>query len=135
MRQMQIHDLEGSVRVGSDEELLGRLRGVRKGEYGAFILAHDDVGPLLSVHINGDLAYVHYFDDLSGANAGFQPKDMTPPGCPESVLFVQTDGCEGSGSAIEMPDYTICSLDVAYRAATEFLHDPAKPSCIKWSAL
>ena len=132
---MQVIDLNGTVHVESEDELLGRLRGVRKGKYGAFVLAHNEVGPLLFVHINGEFAYVHYFDDLSGKNAGYQATGMTPPDCPESVLFVQTDGSEGSGSAIEMPDSTICSRDVAYRAAVEFLHDPAKPSCINRFAL
>jgi hypothetical protein len=132
---MRVDDLEGTAHVECDEELLSRLHRVRKGKYGAFILAHNEVGPLLFVHINGDLAYLHYYDDLSGENAGYQPAGMTPPGCPESVVFVQTDGGEGSGSAIEMPDSTICSVDVAYRAATEFLHGSPKPSCINWFAL
>jgi hypothetical protein len=132
---MKVYDLEGSVSVETEEGLLQRLQGVRKGKYGAFILAHNEIGPLLHVHINGDFAYIHYFDDHTGENAGHQPTGMTPAGCPENVLFVQTDGNEGSGSAIEMPDYSICSVETAYRAAKEFLYDSAKPSCIKWTAL
>jgi hypothetical protein len=135
INNMRIDDLQGSVDVDGDEALLLRLRTVRKGPYGAFVLAHNDVGPLLFVHINGEVAYVHYFDDLSGRNAGWQPRDMTPPGCPPSVLFVQTDGNEGSGDAIEMPDFTLCGVDAAYQAAVQFLHDPARPACITWTDL
>jgi len=132
---MQVDDLQGTVRVRSDEELLARLRSIRKGSYGAFVLAHNNVGPMLFVHINGEFAYLHYFNDLSGQNAGYQPTGMTPPGCPKSVLFVQIDGIEGSGSAIEMPASTICSADLAYRAAAQFFHDSAKPPSINWFAL
>jgi hypothetical protein len=130
---IQIDDLAGGVRVDSEQALLDRLRTVRKGRYGAFILSHDERGPFLFVHINEDLAYVHFFDDLTGDNAGYQPTDMTPMGCPETVKFVQTDGSEGSG--IEMPDSTICSVDVAYLAAQEFFYNPARPACITWVAL
>jgi hypothetical protein len=131
---MQISDLQSDdVHVASEDELLRRLRTVRKGERGAFILAYDGAGPLLFVHISGGLAYVHYFDDLSGENAGCQPTGMTPPCCPEKVQFLMTDGSEGS--AIEMPDSTVCSVDLAYRAASEFFRDPAKPPSIDWLAL
>jgi len=36
-------------------------RRVRKGPYGAFILLHDDVGPSLWIHINRNVAYLHFF--------------------------------------------------------------------------
>jgi hypothetical protein len=135
MWQMQIHDLEGTISDASETDLLSRLRNVRKGKYGAFILEHDEVGPSLFVHINGELAYLHYFPDNSGQSAGCQSTGMTPPGCPETVLFVQTDGSEGSGSAIEVLDYNVCTVDVAYQAAGEFYREPRLPRCVEWEAI
>jgi Immunity protein Imm1 len=132
---MQVADLQGCTSVSTEEELLDRLRTIRKGNYGAFILSHNDDGPFLYVHIHSGFAYVHYFDDMSGANAGYQPTDMTPHGCPQSIRFVQIDGSESSGCAIEVPEAAFCSLDAAYSAAVEFLHSSKLPQCITWLAL
>jgi hypothetical protein len=130
---MEIYDLQGGSPVATDTELLTRLRTTRQGNCGAFTLYHQDGGPSLHIHINQDFAYVHYFDDATGSNAGYQPTGMTPIGCPKSVHFVQTDGSESY--AFEMTHAAICSPDAAYDAAVEFLHNPGLPKCIKWLAL
>jgi hypothetical protein len=44
---MHVYDLNGTVGVDSADELMRRLRLVRKNEYGAFILSHDPTGPSL----------------------------------------------------------------------------------------
>jgi len=52
----------GRADINSDEVLARRLRTQRVGRYGAFILAHTEQGPSLWIHINEDVAYLHYAD-------------------------------------------------------------------------
>ena len=131
---MYVHDLEGLVQIDRPEDLLSRLRSVRKGPYGAFILSNDDIGPSLWIHINGNVAYLHFFLESQSTNhPGFQAWSMVPEGCEERVHFVQIDG--GEGASITMPKQTLVSLEAAYKAATEFLNIPTAPSSIRWSKL
>jgi len=131
---MYVHDLDGWAQIDRPEDLLSRLRSVRKGPYGAFILSHDDIGPSLWIHINGNVAYLHFFlESQSTSHPGFQAWGMFPEGCEDRVRFVQIDG--GEGASITMPKQTLVSLEAAYKAATEFIHMPTLPSSIRWSAL
>jgi|SRR5215467_9425043 len=131
---MYVQDLEDLVAIDRPQALLDRLRSVRKGPYGAFILSHDELGPSLWIFINGDVAYLHFLpESQSTSDPGFQPWGMFPENCEESVHFVQIDG--GEGASITMPKQTLVSLEVAYKAATEFLNMPSLPSSIRWSAL
>jgi hypothetical protein len=131
--RMYVEDLKDRIYVDRPEDLIDRLRSVRKGRYGAFFLSHDDSGPSLSIHINGGVAYVHFFPDNLGRHPGFQPVGMSPIDCEESVHFLQTDG--GEADSLTMPKQTLVSLEVAYRAATEFLNSPVLPASIRWLEL
>ena len=51
---MEVLDFDGACRVERDDELLARLRSVRRGADGAFILDHGG-GESLWVHITGTL--------------------------------------------------------------------------------
>ena len=78
---------------------------------------------MLSVQINGTIAYLHYFP--AEKHPGYQSRDMTPDGCPADVHFLQPDG--GEADSFDMPDYTLVAVDAAYVAAVEFFHSPALP--------
>ncbi len=130
---MDIQDFSGRFSISNDRELLDRIRSVRTGPYGAFVLSHDEVGPSLWIHINQDLAYLHYFPSARERHPGFQPTGMTPANCPAEAHFLLVGGDEGS--AIEMPASTLVTAEVAYRAAVEFLHDPGRPSSVAWFEL
>ncbi|MDB5323906.1 MAG: hypothetical protein JWN40_5537 [Phycisphaerales bacterium] len=128
---MHIDDFDGRTRVEDPVKLVAHLSVVRKGPYGAFILAHSDDGASLWVHINGDVAYVHFFP--AAGHPGFQPAGMTSPDCDEDVHFIQTDG--GEGGSFDMWRGALVPVDVAYKAASEFLVTRVRPSCIKWTGL
>ena len=131
---MYVHDLEGLVQIDRPEDLLSRLRSVRKGPYGAFILSRDDIGPSLWIHINRNVAYLHFFlETQSTSHPGFQAWGMFPEGCEDRVHFVQIDG--GQGAAITMPKQTLVSLEAACKAAIEFFNISTLPSSIRWSEL
>jgi uncharacterized protein YndB with AHSA1/START domain len=131
--QMHIDDFNGRTTVDDPAMLVARLASVRKGPYGAFVLSHSDKGASLWVHINENVAYLHFFADNSGNHAGFQPADMAPPDCEEDVHFIQTDG--GEGGAFDMCCGALVSVGVAYEAASEFFASPVRPSCVTWTEL
>jgi hypothetical protein len=133
IRQMHIDDFDGRTTVHDSSKLVAHLASVRRGPYGAFILSHTDDGPSLWVHINGDVAYLHFFPDNSGDHAGFQATDMTPPKCDEEVHFLQTDG--GEGASFDMWRGALVPVVVAYEAASEFLAAPARPPRVIWAEL
>ena len=128
---MYVEDFQGRTRMERLDDLLSRLGSVRKGAYGAFVLSHDEAGPSLWIHINRDVAYVHYFPEDGGA--GLQPTGMSPAGCADEVHFVQTDG--GEADSFTMLGEALVEVDAAYAAAGEFLHDPGPPRSITWTAL
>ena len=130
---MHIEDLSGQIDVLNERDLLDRLRSGRRGSYGAFVLSHEDGGPFFHIHINGELAYLHYLPDYSGASAGFQASGMSPPDCPTDVHFLQIDGSEAD--SITMPAGTLVGVEKAYQAAKEFLQRPQLPSSITWLEL
>ena len=129
---MQIDDFDGNaITVNTETELLARLRYVRRGRYGAFFLYHAARFPALSVQINGEIAYLHYFPVET--HPGYQPRDLTPDGCPAEVHFLQPDGSEAE--SFDMPDYAIVAADAAYVAAIEFFNSRALPPSISWLEL
>ncbi len=130
--KMEIEDLAGRVSVNRDDELQHRLRTVRKGDYGAAVLSHDGQVSLW-IHINKDVAYLHFFRDNAGRHPGYQPTGMSPENCDEDVHFLQTDG--GEADSITMPYSTLVPVAIAYEAAKEFLHDPVLPPSISWFEL
>lgn len=128
---MKIHDLSGSLETDDIAELASRLRSVRARGYGAFHMSGYEDLPYMSVHFNGDIAYIHYFS--SDGHPGFQPTDMTPPDCPDVVRFLNTD--ESEAGAIEMPASTLVDANTAVAAAVEFAATRQMPRSIRWSEL
>jgi hypothetical protein len=130
---VKLYDLDGECRVSSEGELLARLRSVRHGADGAFILDHGepDDGPSLWVHIRGDVAHVHYFP--GGRQTDYAPDGMWPNGLTETVQFRLVGG--SAGDTISVPPWQLVPADVAYRAAVEFFHSPAPPACVSWMEL
>ena len=130
---MYIQDLRARSIVEREDELMQRLRSVRKGDFGAFILWHKDGGPSLWIHTNKDLAYLHFFPDKSSDHPGLQPTGMSPMHCDASVKFLQTSGAEAD--SITVPQDKLVSVDLAYRAAIEFLHKPGASTSVSWFSL
>lgn len=61
---MNVLDFDGTCEVESDQGLLDRLRPVRRGARGAFILDHG-WDESLWLHINGDAAPLGFCTDLT----------------------------------------------------------------------
>jgi hypothetical protein len=128
---MQLTDFEGSLTVNTVDDLLARLMSIRRGDYGAFDLSHTNDYPALSIHLNRNIAYLHYFP--ADGHAGHQPRDMTPDGCDGHRHFLQTNHCEAD--SFHMPNYTLVSAETAYAAAVDFFHAPELPESIRWFEL
>lgn len=129
---MYVDDFDCSTsRVATEVELLARLRTVRRGHYGAFVLYHEHPYPMLSVQLNGDVAYLHFF--ASKDHPGYQPCQMTPDGCDGDVRFLQTSGTEAD--SFDMPSDALVRADVAYVAAAEFFRSAELPPSVSWLEL
>ena len=128
---MQLYDFDGSVIISNEGDLLTRLKSVRRGNYGAFELSHENDFPALFVEFNRNIAYMHYFP--AEEHPGYQPKDMTPDGCPNVVHFLPIKGSEAD--SIDMPDYALVSAETAYAVAVEFFRSPDLPRSVSWFEL
>jgi hypothetical protein len=130
---MEIEDLAGRCTVRQVTDLERRLKTVRKGDDGAFVLWHDRKGPSLWIHVNKNLAYMHYFPDGDGHHPGYLPTGKPRAGAKEGVRFLLVGGDEGS--AIRPAPECLVSVDTAYCTAAEFLRSPALPPSISWLEL
>ena len=121
--------MDGRLAVVAEGTLLDRLRSVRRGAYGAFILSHEEDGPSLWVHMNGDKAYVHFFPARDSDHPGFQSTSSSPG--LSLCHFVQTDG--GEADSFDISADTVVTVDLAYTAAVEFFRDGSSmPASITW---
>ncbi len=127
---MELWDFDGCRQVERDHELLARLRSVRRGPDGAFILSHGDES--LWVHINGNAAFLWFVPDGDGKHSGFVPDGMWP-GEQREVRFLQTTGTEAD--SIIVPWWQLVPVEAAYRAAVEYFHTLARPSSVSWIEL
>jgi hypothetical protein len=128
---VKVLDFDGTCQLTEDEELLSRLRSVRRGADGAFILSHG--GPTsLWLHFNGEASYLYFFPDQDGTRAGYVPDGMWP-GDHDPVSFQLVGGSEAD--SITVPGWQLVPVDVAYRAAVEYLHTDSLPRSIKWLEL
>ena len=128
---MTVWDFDGSCNVERDDELLSRLRSVRRGPDAAFILSHDGDASLW-VHVNGEAAFLCFFPSKGGGHPGFVPDGMWP-GERREVRFLLVGGDEGS--AISVAWWQLLPVDAAYRAAVEYLHSPELPQSVRWFEL
>jgi hypothetical protein len=115
---VEVHDFDGSCRVDRDDKLLARLRSVRRGTDGAFILDHGGAGPLW-VHVNGDAAFLWFCPDREGSHPGFVPDGMWS-GDRRDFRFLLVGGY--AEDAITPSWWQLLQIDAAYRAAVEYLH-------------
>lgn len=128
---MEILDFDGACRVERDDELLARLRSVRRGVDGAFILDHGG-GESLWVHINGDAAFLWFCPNTNGSHPGFVSagkwsKDR------RDVRFLLVGGDEAS--SISVPWWQLLPVDTAYAAAVEYLNSQSRPASVTWFEL
>jgi hypothetical protein len=135
---MNVWSFRGKIEVDDVGTLLSLLKSERLESIGAFILERANQESLW-VHINGDVAYLHYFPnadqippEFGGSHPGYQATDMMPQGLVGPVWFEQPPG---PGGGFEMPAETLVSVEAAYQAAAEFFHSPGLPPSITWSAL
>jgi hypothetical protein len=128
---MELWDFDGCCEVARDDDLLSRLRSVRHGSDGAFILSHGGEVSLF-VHFHGGAAFLWFVPDRDGTHPGFVPEAMWP-GERREVRFLQTSGTQAD--SILVPWWQLVPEDLAYRAAVEFLHSPTPPSSISWLEL
>jgi hypothetical protein len=129
---MEVWDFNGSCQVSRDDEVLARLRSVRRGTHGAFVLSHGGEESLY-IHINRDAAFLCFFPlDRSGGHPGFVPDHMWPAThCDVDFLLVGGDEAD----SITVPWDQLVPVDIAYRAAVEFLRSPTRPRSVKWFEL
>jgi hypothetical protein len=85
------------------------------------------------IHINGDIAHLHYFPDGNGEHPGYIPTKESGIDCKEDIRFLLVGGDEGS--AIYPASECLVSLRTAYRAAAEFFGDPGLPPSVSWLEL
>ncbi len=130
---MVVEDFDGTFSTDCEAELDARLRSVRRGEFGAFILTHNRKGASLWIHLNGDVAYLHYFPDGEGKHPGYQVAALSSAEHDEPVRLLQVYGGKADGFA--MPPELLVPAEVAYQAAREFLRSPSLPLSIRWHEL
>ena len=128
---MEVLDFGGASRVVEDDELLTRLRSVRRGADGAFILDHGGCESLW-IHINGETAFLCFFPKKDGGHPGFVPNGMwSGERC--DVRFQLVGGSESD--SIIVPWWQLVPVATAYQAGCEFLHSPSLPASISWFEL
>jgi hypothetical protein len=128
---VELQDFDGACQITRVEDLLSRLRTVRRGPDGAFVLDHGG-DESLWVHIHGDAAFLCFFPDKEGGHPGFVPDGMWS-GEKQDVRFLLVDGFEAD--AIQINWRQLVPLEVAFRAAVEFLHSPELPPSVSWLEL
>src|SRR5262245_11255891 len=122
---MTISGTCGNRSVDELEELLQILRSTRKGAFGEFWLGEPH-GPSLAIHINGELAYLHYFP--AERHPGFQAVgEQTANG----MVFFTQEGDAG----FSMPRAVVVSVERAYQAATDFFQSLGLPGSLEWAEL
>jgi hypothetical protein len=128
---VRVTDFDGWCVVEGDDDLLARLRSVRRGADGAFVLDHG--GPeSLWVHVNGDAAFV-WFNPGQGENrAGAVPDGMWP-GEQREVCFRLVS--EFAGDTITVPWWQLLRVEAMYRAALDYLHSRSRPASVSWFEL
>src|SRR5262245_17739735 len=128
---MEVLDFNGTCQVDREDELLFRLRSVRRGPDGAFVLSHGG-DESLWVHINGEAAFLWFCPDRNGKHPGFVPDRMWS-GEERESRFLLVNGTEAD--SIRVPGWQLLPVDSAYRAAVEFLRFPVLPASVSWFEL
>ena len=66
-------NLAGRISTDREDVLEHRLRSVRKGDYGVAVLSHNGQASLW-IHINKDVAYLHFLPNDTGATSWFSAR-------------------------------------------------------------
>lgn len=129
---MLLTDFEGEHHIISEDTLLQRLRTVRSGIYGAFILEHDIDGSKLWVHFNKDIACLHFFpeDEFAGV---LTATGKTPQGLEGRLHFLQVNNSEAD--SFDLDSCATMNADDAYAAAKEYYYTREAPSAMDWIEL
>jgi hypothetical protein len=122
-------DFEGACQIWREDELIARLRSVRRGPYGAAILDHGP-GASLSVFINGGAASLWFCLDMDGWHPGYVPDRMWA-GERRTVRFEMV-GCRAL-ARVDVPWWQLAPADAAYVAAAEFLRSRSLPASARWA--
>ena len=128
---MRIQDFDGTLESDDIEAVIERIRNKRRARYGAFHICAREEYPYLALHLNGDVAYLHYFP--SDGHPGFQPTVPDGTDVVADVHFLNLDGTESG--AFDMPRSTLISVDDAVTAVREFARDSEPPPSIEWFEL
>ena len=128
---MRINDFDGSFETDDVEAVIERIRNKRRDKYGAFHLCANEEYPYVALHVNGDVAYLHYFP--SDGHPGFQSTLVDGNAVDADIHFLNLDGTEAG--AFDMPRSTLISLDDAITAVREFARDGQLPPSIAWFEL
>ena len=128
---MEVWGFDGCDQAHDVNDLLALLRSDRRGPDGAFVLSHGG-DESLWVHVHGDTAFLWFLPGRDGKHPGFVPDGMWA-GERSSVRFLLTTGFPAD--AIEVPWWQLVPVEAAYRAATEYLRSPGRPSSMSWFEL
>jgi hypothetical protein len=89
---MELWDFNRCCEVARDDDRLARLRSVRRGPDGAFILSRGGEESLW-VHFHGDAAFLWFVPGRDDKYPGFVPQGMWP-GERRDVSFLHTTGAQ-----------------------------------------
>ena len=125
------------VEIVSAKQLEDLLRTTpRYKEYAAFLLWGNEGRPELSLHFNGDDAYVHFWLATDGSHPGYQPapsnrsKSLVEP---YNITFLQVGA--SWGEYIQLCVYSTVFVEQAIEVAIEFGAIGKLPRCISWFEL
>jgi hypothetical protein len=128
---VNVRDFDGACHPQNKDELLARLSSVRRGSDGAFVLDHGE-DQSLYVHIHETIAFLWYCPNKDGTHPGFVPDRMWT-GNHGAVEFRMVS--EYLADSITVQSWQLVPLEVAYKAAVEFMLSPVLPESVSWFEL
>jgi hypothetical protein len=150
--RMVVEDFDGTVVVETDVDLLHRLRSVRRGDLGVFILSHEGADESLWIYINNDDAYLMFYPDSVGGHAGYVSIGEPDPSGERKACFPQLEAGASIGASPDEDDWDrdarvevrgdggtfvirgehLVPVAVAYAAAQDFLRQGGRPRSVAW---
>lgn len=126
---LEIEDSQSKCLARTCEEVKRCLSKVYENESNAFYISKSGYEyPLLTVHIKGEMAVVHYLPE--DGNPGFKSQgQLLEPG---SLVEFYDSVC---GDPITVPSESVVRVSDAVQAAIEFLQNGGLPTDIDWLEL
>jgi hypothetical protein len=128
---MKIQDNESETNVTSSRDIEAALSKRQGSGRNSFWLSHGtELYPVISVLVNGDLAYLEYFpsDGHPGFTSVGGSLDLSPGG---HTAFFPDDTHE----TLQIMNEAVVPFPDAVRAAQEFAISKTLPRCIEWVEL